>query len=234
MQRRIGRFELADGGSIFLDEVGDLPLKLQAKLLRVLQEGEFERLGNPHTIRVDVRVLAATNRDLRDAVAKGAFREDLYYRLNVFPDLSCRRCASAARTSRPWCSTSWRNTPRSWAGLPCRCRRGPWTACGPIPGRATSGKLENVIERALILSPGQTLLIDEMLDTRAAAPAKSSCLSLQEAERNHVCAVLEETDWQIEGPGGAAQRLAINPSTLRSRMRKLGIERPRPSAGRHN
>jgi formate hydrogenlyase transcriptional activator len=224
--RRVGRFELADGGTIFLDEIGDLPLELQAKLLRILQEGELERLGNPHTIKVDVRVLAATNLDLAEAVATGAFREDLYYRLNVFPiplpPLRQRREDIAPLVHHfvaKYAKKLGKPAPSVPARTMERLRGYAW------PGNIR--ELENVIERALILSPGQTLLIDDTLDTRAAAPLKSTCLTFQEAERNHVCAVLEETAWQIEGPGGAAQRLEINPSTLRSRMRKLGIERPR-------
>jgi DNA-binding NtrC family response regulator len=226
LQRRIGRFELADGGTIFLDEVGDLPLELQAKLLRVLQEGELERLGGPHTLKVDARVLAATNRDLKEAVARGEFREDLYYRLNVFPirlpplrqrpeDISPLVQHFVAKHSKRLGKPSMSVPARSME----RLRGYAW------PGNVR--ELENVIERALILSPGATLELDELRDVPATGPSQGTCLTLQAAERNHVCAVLEETAWQIEGPGGAAQRLEINPSTLRSRMRRLGIERPR-------
>jgi len=228
LMRRVGRFELADGGTIFLDEVGDLPLELQAKLLRVLQEGELERLGSPHTIRVDARVLAATNRNLKEAVAKGEFREDLYYRLNVFPIILPplrQRREDIPLLARHFVAKFAKRLGKPIASVPGRVMER--LQAYPWPGNIR--ELENVIERAVILSPGTALQIDETLDTGAAGSHIPSAVTLEEAERNHVRAVLEDTGWQIEGPGGAAQRLDVNPSTLRSRMRKLGIERPRPT-----
>lgn len=230
LARKIGRFELADGGSLFLDEVGDLPLELQAKLLRVLQESEFERVGNSHSIKVDVRVLAATNRDLKEAVAGGRFREDLYYRLHVFPialpPLRQRR-DDIPLLVRHFMDKHGKKLGRAVTGVPVKamdalCAYG-W------PGNIR--ELENVIERALILSSGTTLLLDDLVDLHPAASAdvsatKPTGLTLEEAERHHISAMLEETYWQIEGRDGAAARLNINASTLRSRMRRLGIERP--------
>ncbi|MGO9454791.1 MAG: sigma 54-interacting transcriptional regulator [Candidatus Binataceae bacterium] len=245
-EKRIGRFELANGGTIFLDEIGDVPPELQAKLLRVLQEHEFERIGGHHTIKVDVRVIAATNRDLAREVEAGNFRQDLYYRLNVFPvrvpplrerpeDIGLlvqyfvRRYA--AKIGRKITSVPKETAQRM--------------AAYPWPGNVR--ELENVIERAVILSPGPELEIGaEVLAPMAvvaprsngdgasatkAAPAANSpdpahdSLSLSEIERMHILAVLKRTNWRIDGSDGAARALSLNPSTLRSRMKKLGIQR---------
>ncbi|RIL05209.1 MAG: hypothetical protein DCC71_11295 [Proteobacteria bacterium] len=241
-ERRIGRFELADGGTIFLDEVGEIPPEIQVKLLRVLQEREFERAGGAQTIRVDVRVIAATNRDLPRAIAEGKFREDLYYRLNVFPvTVPALRERSgdvpllaqyflgrhAARIGRPIT-----HVPEAAMAL---LERYAW------PGNVR--ELENVIERAVILSRGRELDIDPaMLGLGAAHRARAqaatpspvaaappaldpAAASLAQVEREHVLAVLRETGWRIEGARGAAQRLGLHPNTLRSRMKKLGIRR---------
>lgn len=243
-ERRVGRFELANGGTIFLDEVGELPLELQAKLLRVLQEREFERIGGARTITVDVRVIAATNRDLGAAVAAGTFRRDLYYRLNVFP------ITLPPLRGRP------EDIPllvHYFAGrfatkIGRRIERVPREAMQRLVAYSWPGnvrELENVIERAVILSPGPELRIaaEMLMDgsppgdarvtpvpglaaTEAAQPeAAATRTTLEAVERGHILAVLEQTRWRIDGPHGAARVLEMNPSTLRSRMKKLGIRR---------
>jgi chemotaxis protein methyltransferase CheR len=226
LARKTGRFELADGGTIFLDEIGDLPLDLQAKLLRVLQEGELERLGSAHTLRVEVRVLAATNRDLQMATVKGEFREDLFYRLNVFPirlPSLRQRPEDIPLLVQHFVAAYAKKLGKALPAVPTRLLERLQTY--PWPGNVR--ELQNVIERALILSRDSELQVDDLPELRGTASVRTPALTLEEAERKHICAVLEETGWQVEGRGGAAQRLAINASTLRSRMRKLGIERPR-------
>ncbi len=236
-ERRMGRFELADGGTIFLDEIGEMPAEVQTKLLRVLQEQEFERIGGSKTIRVDVRVIAATNRDLAGAVAEGRFRRDLYYRLNVFPiSLPALRDRPddipllvhffvgrfAAKIGRP-ISRVPKETMR-------RLLSYAW------PGNVR--ELENVIERAVILSSGPDLAVaagalpatsPDVEHPVAAglhtAGAPGDARSLEQVERGHILSVLEQTRWRIEGPRGAAQVLNMHPSTLRSRLKKLGIQR---------
>jgi PAS domain S-box-containing protein len=224
--RRIGRFELANGGTIFLDEIGEVPLEAQAKLLRVLQEREFERLGGGATIKVDVRVIAATNRDLLKAVRDKTFREDLYYRLNVFPiplpplrervgDISLLvhffLNKFAARIGKRVQGVS----PRTLQLLTAY----PW------PGNIR--ELENVLERAVILAQGDVLEIPP--DLLALAPplaADPEPPDLAGRERNHIRTVLDQTDWVIDGPRGAARILGLHPNTLRSRLKKLGLTRP--------
>jgi DNA-binding NtrC family response regulator len=230
IQQRRGRFELADGGTLFLDEVGDLPAEAQAKLLRVLQEREFERLGGARTLRVDVRVIAATNRALQAEVAAGRFRADLYFRLNVFPivlpplrerrddiPLLLRHCAQ--RTAR--------RLGRAVEGIApsfvARACEHDW------PGNVR--ELENLVERALILGDGGLLDAGELLATPpsvARVPSNSDGLTaLEDMERAHIRAMLERAHWRIEGDDGAARLLGLNPSTLRGRMRKLDIRRTR-------
>jgi transcriptional regulator with GAF, ATPase, and Fis domain len=224
--RKTGRFELADGGTIFLDEIGDLPRKLQAKLLRVLQEGEFERLGSSRTLTVDVRVIAATNRDLAKSIAAGTFREDLYYRLNVFPVTlpSLReRPDDVPLLVRHFVEKYGKKLGRPIDTIPepvmAALARYAW------PGNVR--ELENIIERAVILSDDATLQLDETLEAdRHPALPTTGPATLEEAERDHILQVLEATNWRVRGNGGAAEILDINPSTLRSRMKKLGIERP--------
>ena len=230
LARRIGRFELADGGSLFLDEVGDLPLETQAKLLRVLQEREIERVGGGAALPVDVRIIAATNRDLLKAVHDQAFREDLYYRLSVFPialpplrdraediPLLVRFLVDkfAARVGKRIDGVS-RETMR-------RLVTYRW------PGNVR--ELENVLERAVILATGPTLDLesDAELSTGPATPAADlPAPSLEAVERRHILTVLRQTQWVIEGPRGAAQILGLHPNTLRSRLKKLGITRSAP------
>lgn len=223
LRKKLGRFELANGGTLFLDEVGDLPLEVQGKLLRVLQDGEFERVGGTEPIHVDVRIVAATNRDLEQAVEAKAFRSDLYYRLNIFPirlpplrerpediPLLAEHFASkhAKRIGKTIESISGRMLHR--------------LATYPWPGNVR--ELENRIERAIVSAHGPVL--DLPLPTRNVSVA-GAARTLQEVERQHIWDVLESLNWVIEGDGGAASVLGLAASTLRSRMRKLGIRRPR-------
>jgi DNA-binding NtrC family response regulator len=222
-QQRRGRFELADGGSLFLDEVGELPLEAQAKLLRVLQEGQFDRVGGTRTLRADVRVIAATNRDLRAQVEAGRFRSDLYYRLNVFPiavpplrerreDIPLLVEHFAARAAR----RLGRKLDAVSPAFLERAKAYDW------PGNVR--ELENLVERAVIMSTGPTLEPVELSsESRPAAPSGNG--TLEAMERAHITRVLEQTRWVIEGKQGAAHILGLNPSTLRGRLRKLGIRR---------
>ena len=226
---RAGRFEAAHGGTLFLDEIGELGIDVQAKLLRVLQDGTFERVGSTRTIRADVRIVAATNRDLERAMAEGRFREDLFYRLNVFPirlpPLRERREDIALLV---WSIINRRQgeVGRHIDEVPRRVMRAlesyEW------PGNVR--ELENVIERALILSAGPTLRVDEFsgLGTRGTErPASSSPLrTLDEVDRDHIRSVLERCGWRVNGEGNAAEVLGLHPNTLRFRMKKLGIARP--------
>ena len=221
MNKQIGRFELADGSTLFLDEIGELPPELQVKLLRVLQEGEFERLGSSRVIKVDVRVVAATNRDLDKAIREGRFREDLYYRLNVFPiTVPPLRARPGDIPALVW---EFVEELGEQMGKKIDAIREPsmellqrydW------PGNVR--ELRNVVERALILNRGSTLRIDLPLkqDT-AAAPG----LTLEDVERRHIESVLSTTHWRISGKGAAAELLGLKSTTLRSRMAKLGIKR---------
>lgn len=226
LTKRIGRFELADGGTIFLDEVGELPADVQIKLLRVLQERELDRVGSQHPTKVDVRVIAATNRDLQEAVKAGSFRADLLYRLNVFPiELPPLRTRAsdiplfvkffANKFSR---KLGKRLEDLSQQAMD-RLLRYPW------PGNVR--ELEHVIERAAILSQGPRLQIDEAVLRSNTTSGVSG--TLEDVERTHITQVLKEVDWVIEGAGGAARRLDLHPNTLRSRMKKLGIKKPRLS-----
>jgi formate hydrogenlyase transcriptional activator len=226
ISQRIGRFELASRGTVFLDEIGEIPLELQPKLLRVLQEREFERLGSSRTLRTDARLIAATNRDLAALVEEQKFRQDLFYRLNVFPILVpplrdrpedipilVRHFAQQfARRMRKTIDTIPTETMNVLVGY-------QW------PGNIR--ELQNLIERAVILSTGSTL--DVPVGSLASrAPARGpEPQTLEETDRRHIIAALESTNWVISGPNGAAARLGIKRSTLQFRMRKLGIARPR-------
>jgi len=222
---RQGRFELADEGTLFLDEVGELPLDVQAKLLRVLEEGEFERLGSNRTHKVDVRILAATNRNLERAIAEGRFREDLFYRLSAFPihlpPLRDRREDIPLLV--------WARIEQRQAELGRRIDRVPervMHALTRYPWPGNIRELGNVIERALILSAGSSLRLDESfaaLPPRREVPGEH----LADAERAHLLLVLDRCGWKIEGPDNGAERLGMRPSTLRARLRKLGVVRPR-------
>jgi formate hydrogenlyase transcriptional activator len=223
--QRVGRFELAHGGTIFLDEVGDIPLELQPKLLRVLQEQEFERLGSTQTVRVNVRLVAATNRDLGEMVASRTFRNDLYYRLRVFPlhmpPLRERREDIPALV-RYFVEKHARRLNRIVETIPAQTLdllvRYPW------PGNIR--ELENLIERAVIVSPGPVLRVP--LSDLESPMESGGDLTLRAAERDHILRALEATNWVLAGPQGAATRLGMKRTTLQSKMRKLGVvKRPR-------
>ena len=224
----MGRFQAANGGTLFLDEVGELPLEAQAKLLRVLQEGCFEPVGSDRTIKVDVRIIAATNVDLVTAVAERRFREDLYYRLAVFP-IALPPLRERA-DDVPIIAEGF------LAALARRTGRGPWQLSDNAkhwlreqPWRGNVRELVNTVERATIINPGPVL---EFAHAGEAAPAPTPApgngaaapiVTLQEMERQHIERALRRTDGKISGKGGAAELLGINPNTLRSRMKKLGL-----------
>jgi formate hydrogenlyase transcriptional activator len=223
---RQGRFELADGGTIFLDEIGDLPPDIQVKFLRVLQEGEFERVGSCRTRRVDVRVIAATHRDLEAAVADGTFRADLYYRLSVYPI----RLPSLAERKEDIPSLVWYFIHRLQHELGRRITAVPDHVMQTLQEHGWPGnvrELENVVERAMIASSTERLQLDNTFVVKKAgvAPAGLSD-SLDDVQRAHIEAVLEKCDWRINGVGNAAERLGLHPNTLRFRMKKLAVTCP--------
>jgi chemotaxis protein methyltransferase CheR len=223
--RHLGRFEVADGATLFLDEIGELPLELQPKLLRVIQDGEFERLGSSHTIKVDARIIVATNRNLEEEVAKGRFRKDLWYRLNVFPitipplrdrmedipflvDFYIKKISKRLGKSIETIPASVMHDLQNYQ----------W------PGNIR--ELENVLERAVINSSGPKLrLMDELTKPHNNNFATNS-KTMEAVEREHIVRVLEHTHWKVSGKNGAAEILGLNRSTLRARMRKLGIRPP--------
>jgi formate hydrogenlyase transcriptional activator len=224
--RKVGRFELAHGGTLFLDEIGDIAPELQPKLLRVLQEQEFERLGGTRTIKVDVRLVAATNHDLGRMAKAGEFRADLYYRLNVFPITLPplrERPGDIPLLVRYFVKEHARRLGKPIETIPSEAlaalTRYPW------PGNVR--ELENVIERSVLLSPGPTLRVPvgELKAAEGAVPDATATLA--DAEREHILSVLRRSRWVIGGPSGAAARLGMKRTTLQSKMRKLGIERPR-------
>jgi formate hydrogenlyase transcriptional activator len=225
ISQKIGRFELAHGGTLFLDEVGDIPLEIQPKLLRVLQEQEFERLGATRTLRVDVRIVAATNRDLSKMVEERQFRSDLYYRLNVFPIVVPplrERPEDIPILVRYFAQRLARRMNKHIETIPSEAMRA--LTLYPWPGNIR--ELENFIERAVILSKGSKLEIplSELKNSEEVSSAET--LTLEEAERRHILQALDETKWVIGGPRGAAARLGMKRTTLHSRMQKLGITRP--------
>jgi formate hydrogenlyase transcriptional activator len=225
IMQKMGRFELAHHGTLFLDEVGDIPLELQPKLLRVLQEKEFERLGSTHTLHVDVRVVAATNRDLTQMVEDRLFRSDLYYRLYVFPIVVPplrERAEDIPLLVRYFAQKHARRMDRRIETIPAEemeaLTRYQW------PGNVR--ELENLIERAVILSRGPALHVPLPEDRLSAEATVASPVTLEAAEREHILHALRETNWVIAGPHGAAARLGMKRTTLQSRMSKLGISRP--------
>ena len=223
IQKQIGRFELAHQGTIFLDEIGELPLDLQSKLLHVLQSGEFERIGSPKTIKVNVRVIAATNRNLENQIRKKQFRKDLYYRLNVYPITIAPlrdRISDIPLLAEHFVKQFNRQMDKNIKKIPGKTikqlQKYSW------PGNVR--ELENIIERAVIISHGSSLSVEPILEPRFEETDK--LLPLAEYERRYIIKVLEKTYWRVEGPEGAARILDMHPETLRSRMRKLDIKRP--------
>jgi len=226
--KRVGRFELADGATLFLDEIGELPLDLQPKLLRVLQDGEFERLGSSQTLHTDVRIIAATNRNLEEDVRNKRYRMDLWYRLNAFP-ISMPSLRDRKEDISSLVNYMVKNFERKLgkhigsvpADVISKLQRYAW------PGNVR--ELENVIERAVINTQGDTLQLEDALEAHQPGDVTSPDLplkSLGEMEREHILLALRQTNWRIHGKDGAAVLLDINPSTLRGRMRKQGINRP--------
>ncbi len=232
---RMGRFEQANHGTIFMDEIGDMPLEAQAKVLRVLQSGEFERVGSTRLRRTDVRVVAATNKDLKTEVGEGRFRRDLYHRLSTFPlhmpplrerreDIPLLTSFLITRKARQLGRTI-KQIPK---GVMERLMAYDW------PGNVR--ELENVLERSIILSPGQVIQSNTIhltasqepggQESRAPSPSPDRDETLRSNERSHILRVCADCNWKIKGPGGAAEKLDINPGTLYSRMKKLGIKRP--------
>ncbi|MDX2416444.1 MAG: sigma 54-interacting transcriptional regulator, partial [Xanthomonadales bacterium] len=234
---RVGRLQLASGGTLFLDEVGEIPLEQQGKLLRALQEGEFERVGDEHTTRVDVRVLAATNRDLQAEIGTGHFRQDLFYRLSVFPiDVPPLRQRSsdivplAMHFTRLICKELGKSS------LQLTQQQADMLSAHDWPGNVR--ELKNVIERAVILSPGDRLRLDLAMPGLKSSPAPELTsdlpsgaflteTELREYEKENMRRALEASDWRISGPKGAAERLGIKPSTLTYRMTVFGIKEMR-------
>ena len=224
LTRKVGRFELANGGTLFLDEVGDLPLELQPKLLRVLQEGEFERVGGTQTLKVDVRLIAATNRDLERVVNDERFRADLFYRLNVFPIVIPplrKRLQDIPRLARHFVMLYEAKMGKLVGALSAdvleRLTSYSW------PGNVR--ELQNVIERAVILSPRGRLVLGDLAAAPASGSPKKEARSLEEVERRHIISVLEECGWRVSGERGAARILGLKRTTLEARMKKLGIRR---------
>jgi transcriptional regulator with GAF, ATPase, and Fis domain len=226
---RQGRFELADGGTIFLDEIGDLTPDVQVKFLRVLQEGEFERVGSSQTRKVDVRVIAATHQDLDAAVADGRFRADLFYRLSVYPI----RLPSLQERAEDIPRLVWFFVNRHQRDLGRRITEIPPHVMEALQQHAWPGnvrELENVVERAMISSDGHVLRLDTPLTFRGTTAStvemRSGAELLHDVERAHIAAVLERCGWRINGKGNAAERLGMHPNTLRFRLKKLGLSRP--------
>jgi transcriptional regulator with GAF, ATPase, and Fis domain len=222
LTRMTGRFEMADGATLFLDEIGELPLDVQAKLLRVLEQGRFERLGSTRPLQVNVRIIAASNRDLFRTVAEGKFRKDLYYRLNVFPisvpplrerpeDIPLLVWAFVGQYAKKMGKRIEHIPRKSMEDL----QHYAW------PGNAR--ELRNVVEHAMIVSNGKTLQVGL---PQQASPEIPANLSLEDAERRHILGALHKSDWRISGKGGAAEILGLKRTTMQSKMKKLGIRRP--------
>jgi transcriptional regulator with GAF, ATPase, and Fis domain len=239
---RPGRFETADGGTLFLDEIGELPLPMQSKLLRVLQEKSYERVGDDRTRHADVRIIGATNRDLKKEVAAGRFREDLYYRLHVFPihvTTLKERKDDIPLLAKHFADVSVKELrcpkPRLTRAAVARLQNYDW------PGNVR--ELRNVIERAVILARGGALQFDLPVTDSTPPPASSTLhpgtkaglkyfteAEMDRRERENLVAVLESAGWKIKGPDGAAELLGVKPTTLLSRMKKMGLKRPAPQS----
>ena len=231
LQKQMGRFELANGGTLFLDEVGEIPIELQSKLLRVLQEGEFERIGNPKTIKIDVRVIAATNRDLEQEIQQGRFRKDLFYRINVYPITIAPlrdRVSDIPYLVEYFVEKFNQKFGKNITQIPRKVME--QLKLYEWPGNIR--ELENIIERAMILSKSSTLKVEKLK-----VPAETfnkNFQTLVDHEREYIIKVLDQTLWRVNGTKGAASILNMHPETLRSRMRKLGIKRLNPSAKTHD
>jgi transcriptional regulator with GAF, ATPase, and Fis domain len=225
LSRELGRFEIADGSTILLDEIAELSLELQAKLLRVLQDGEFERLGSSKTRHVDVRVLAATNRDLTKAMEKKEFREDLFYRLNVFPI----RVPPLRERVEDIPQLVWAFVQEFSQTMGKNIETIPLTSMESLKAYGWPGnvrEVRNIIERAMIVSQGPTLEIELSTVSQAQAGSdRHSAQRLADVEREHIRAVVESTGWRIRGADGAAEILGLKPTTLEARMKKLGLGR---------
>lgn len=222
--RKSGRFELADGGTIFLDEIGELPLELQSKLLRALQEGEFERVGGTKTLTVNVRIIAATNRELEREVAEGRFRADLYYRLNVFPIQSIplrERKEDIPLLVKHFVDKYSNQMGKRITNIPRRVI----TALQAYNWPGNIRELENVVERAVIISPEQKLELGSWMPKKDKDDKETSLVPLHEFEKAYILKVLNTTTWRVSGEKGAAKILGMKPTTLESRMKKLGIKR---------
>jgi chemotaxis protein methyltransferase CheR len=222
--RHLGRFEIAHGTTLFLDEIGELPLELQPKLLRVLQDGEFERLGSSRTIKIDVRIIAATNRNLEEEVRRGRFRDDLWYRLNIFP------------ITMPPLRDRLDDIPLLVDFYIKKISKRMGKFIGTIPTNVMNAlqnyhwpgnvrELENVLERAVINSSGPKLRLVDELKVRQ-KDFSTTQMTLEAVEREHIVRILNQTQWKVSGKNGAAEILGLNRSTLRARMRKLGIFKP--------
>jgi transcriptional regulator with GAF, ATPase, and Fis domain len=222
---QIGRFAAADGSTLFLDEIGDLPVELQSKLLRVLEDGRFEQLGSPKTIKVDVRLIAATNRDLEKAVEDGRFRADLYHRLNVFPI----RVPPLRDRREDIPLLIWAFVEKFGRRMGKQIKRIPAKAIRQLQQYAWPGnvrELRNIIERAMILATGDVLRVEAL----GTDQVNRSQPTLQESERELILATLQETGWRIRGANGAAEILGLKATTLEARMAKLGIKRPKQNS----
>jgi len=221
--RQMGRFELADGGTIFLDEIGEMPLELQVKLLRVIQDGEFERLGSPRTIKVDVRIIAASNRNLETEIKAERFREDLFYRLSVFPITIPplrQRVEDIPLLVNHFVAKFNKKIGRKISSV----TKETLNALESYHWPGNVRELESVIERAIITSQGSALQVLDRFETFHKQSTEDLKI-LADVERDHILQALQKTSWRIEGKNGAAILLGINPSTLRARMRKYGIHR---------
>ena len=233
---RVGRFQLADGGTIFLDEVGEIPLDLQSKLLRVLQESEYERVGDDRTHTVDVRVIAATNRDLEKAVADGRFREDLFYRLSVFP-IEVPPLRARGDDVIQIASHFLERTCQDFGHRPLTLSKQQAALLKRYDWPGNIRELKNVIERAVILSRGKVLRLDLAMSDILNPPATSEPqakdagdaflteLEMRELERKNLARALELAEWRVSGPNGAAKLLGVKPTTLTDRMKKFGLRK---------
>ena len=226
LAQRIGRFEIADGATIFIDEIGELPLQLQPKLLRVLQDGEFERVGNYQPIKTDIRVIAATNRNLEKEIKKGNFREDLWYRLNIFPIILPPlrdRKDDIPLLAQHFIEKLNKKMGKQIKSIPAHFTE--LLESYAWPGNVR--ELENIIERIMVTSIGGSLNLTDLFEFREFShPRKADSETLDEVEKIHIINVLVRCKWQIEGNDGAAKVLGINPSTLRFKMKKMEIQRP--------